>query len=334
VLLFRQYLKRFEKRLAEKISRRLLAEQREASQRLLMLAGRQAAAKLCGKVHIQNLSDVEFRVFSQWGEDGIIEWLVAALPGISPSFVEFGVETYAEANTRFLLQSRNWRGLILDGDPRHASAIRADPICWRHDLEFREAFITAENINDLISESGFAGDLGILSIDVDGNDYWILDRITCVRPAIIICEVNPVFGDRFAVTIPYRADFDRFQAHPSGLYFGASIPALRMLAERKGYRFIGTTSSGINAFFLRDDLAGPIEGRIGECRAWPSRHRDSRAEDGTLDFAAPLQRYERIKHLPVLDLATGKESPLAELGPAFSDDWLRQLAAGGVDRHA
>lgn len=329
-----KYRKRFANRLAEKISRRVLAEQLEVSQRLLMLAGQQASSRLAHVTRIQNLADVEFRVFSQWGEDGIIEWLVAALPEIPRTFVEFGVETYVEANTRFLLQNRNWRGLILDGDPRHESVIRSDPISWRHDLTFRQAFITAENIDDLISKSGFAGDIGILSIDVDGNDYWILDRIACVRPAIIICEVNPTFGDRLPVTIPYQADFDRVRAHHSGVYFGASIAGLRMLAERKGYRFVGTSSSGINAFFVRADLAGAIEGRIVECRAWPSRVRDSRAEDGTLDFASPMQRYERIKHLPVIDLATGKETPLSELGPAFSEAWLRQLGAGGLDGNA
>jgi hypothetical protein len=324
-LFFAKHRKHF----ARIVTQRVLAAQRDTSERMLMLAGQQACWRVHQASRIRNLADVEFRVFSQWGEDGIIEWLVAALPEISPSFVEFGVEAYAEANTRFLLQNRNWRGLILDSDRRHGSVIRADPLYWRHDVTFRRALVTTENIDGLISDSGFAGDLGILSIDVDGNDYWILDRIACVRPAIIICEVNPVFGDQLAVTIPYQPDFDRFRAHHSGLYFGASIAALRTLAERKGYRFIGTSSSGINSFFVRDDLADGIEARIGERRAWPSRHRDSRAEDGTLDFAPPSQRYERIKHLPVVNLTTGMRAPLADLGPAFSDDWLHQLAAGG-----
>ncbi len=205
------------------------------------------------------------------GEDGVIEWLCQKLPDISRSFVEFGVENFAEANACFLIENRGWRGLVMDGGESHMAGLRREALYWRHDLTAVGAFVTVENINELIAGNGFAGELGILSVDIDGNDYWVLEAIDCVKPAIVICEVNGVFGDLQPFTIPYRPDFRRLEAHYSGQYFGCSIAAVKMLCERKGYTFIGANTNGVNAFFVRTDLAGPIVESIGEIRAHPPR---------------------------------------------------------------
>src|SRR5258708_40191895 len=119
-------------------------------------------------------------------------WVCQKLAGIPGSFVEFGVEDYTEANTRFLLHNRGWRGLIMDGSMPNMQAVRDDPLHWMHDLTAVPAFITVENVNDLIQRAGFGGEIGILSVDIDGNDYWVLDAIRCINPAIIICEINGV----------------------------------------------------------------------------------------------------------------------------------------------
>jgi hypothetical protein len=293
--------------------------------RSLLLQGRIAAMQLGMREKINHLGDVEFRVCSQWGEDGIIEWLCQKIPNISRSFVEFGVENFAEANARFLLENRAWRGLVMDGSATYMSQLREDALYWRHDLNAVAAFVTAENINQLITQNGFAGDLGILSVDIDGNDYWVLEAIDCVDPAIIICEINGVFGDLQPLTVPYRPDFQRMDAHYSGQYFGCSVAAARLLCERKGYRFIGTNTNGVNAFFVRNDLAGPVVGSLAEIRAWAPRHRDSRNQAGELDFVRGLGRYGLVSDLPVVDVRSGRLVALSDLWPLYSDVFLEDF---------
>ena len=212
----------------------------EKNERTARLCGRLAAFEVQRLKEIDTLADVEFQVYSQFGEDGIIEWLVANLDLQNKTFVEFGVENYLEANTRFLLLNRNWTGLVLDGTPENIEHLRSSATYWRNDVQAQAAFITAENINELIQRNGFFGPLGILSIDLDGNDYWILKELDGLRPDILILECNPVFGDRHAVTVPYDPTFERFRSHHSGLLFGASIAAMRDLAESRGYEFLGT----------------------------------------------------------------------------------------------
>lgn len=293
--------------------------------RLLLLQGRVAARQLAHLPRLRSLADAEFRVSSQWGEDGIIEWLCGKLPGIPPTFVEFGVENYAESNTRFLLTNRGWRGLIIDGDAAAMRSLRDDAMYWRHDLTAVGAFITRENIADLLADHDFHRGLGILSIDIDGNDYWVLEALGEVQPAVLICEVNGVFGDLHAITIPYRPDFRRLEAHFSGQYFGCSIKAVASLARKQGYTFLGTNSNGVNAFFVRDDLAPPVLGSLEEAHIWAPRHRDSRDLEGRLSFAGGLTRPALIADLPVVELTTGSVVPLMELGPLYSRTFMAEI---------
>ena len=257
-----------EKRNIEKIKSSLGALQlqsnllRQQNERHLMLAGRTACFQARQKNSINTLADVEFRVSSQWGEDGIIDWLTENIPVTNATFVEFGVENYQEANTRFLLQNRNWRGLVMDGNADYMASVRQEEIYWRYDIQAVPALITKDNINTLLTENGITGDIGLLSIDIDGNDYWVLDAMTTISPRILVCEYNPILGDRHAITVPYAPDFDRLTAHQCGLYFGASIKAIRELAAQKGYEFVGTCSNGINAFFVRHDLFSFVADKI------------------------------------------------------------------------
>jgi len=294
-------------------------------ERTLFLNGQIASMQVRQLDRISTLADVEFRVTSQWGEDGIIEWLCHKLPGINRSFVEFGVENFSEANTRFLLQNRGWRGLIMDGNPANMAHVRSETIHWMYDLVVESAFITAENINDLISKNGFAGELGILSVDIDGNDYWVLKAIDTVNPAILITEINGVLGDRHAITIPYDPSFERLSAHHSGQYFGASIKAMISLAEERGYSFVGTNSNGVNAFFVRNDLAGPVLSSIETIKAWPARHRDARDASGALVFTRGTQKAELIKEMPVYDLEHDNIVPIESLFPLYSDEWASEI---------
>ena len=281
---------------------------------------------------IRDLSDVEFKVFSQWGEDGIIDWIVARLPTIPRTFVEFGVEDFHEANCRFLMRNRGWKGLVIDGSEANMAALRLRPEVWQNDLTAVQAFVTAENINDLLTEFGFGGEIGILSIDIDGNDYWVWDQIAVADPAIVICEMNAVMGDVHPVTIPYDPGFERLTGHHSGQYFGASVAALRHLGDEKGYEFIGTNSRGVNAFFVRRDLAAHVLPLVESRRAYPSLHRDSRDANGYLTFLAGQARFDAIRHLPVVDVITGRTVQLSDLSTPYSPDWQAAMAYRPLDK--
>ncbi len=274
---------------------------------------------------IESLRDVEFRAYSQFGEDGIIDWLIHWVKPEQNSFVEFGVENYTEANTRFLLMNRNWRGLIMDGSKQHMDQIRTEHLYWRQDLTSKEAFITKENINGLLEEEGMSGDLGLLSIDIDGNDYWVLKEITNTRAAILCMEYNPIFGDVHEITVPYHPAFSRFDLHHSGLCFGSSIQALIREAKAKGYEFVGTCSNGINAFFVREDLFDRVDSRITDKRMWPGLHRDSRDEKGQLTFVGGKDRLDLLAKCKVWDCVGETERELGSFPDPFSESWLAQM---------
>jgi hypothetical protein len=261
------------------------------------------------------LRQSEFRVFSQFGDDGIIQYLVGRirLPPEEHRFVEFGVENYREANTRFLLLNDNWSGLVMDGSDSHVSSIRSEQIYWRNDLTALARFITRENINSLIEEAGFAGRIGLLSIDVDGNDYWIWEALTKADPAIVIVEYNGIFGGREAVTIPYQSDFIRQNAHYSYLYWGTSLPALCRLAAKKGYVWIGCNAAGNNAYFVRSEYAGLflLPALPGDFVA--AKFREARNRSGQLAYIGQKEGFELIKELPVWDVIENRMRRVGDL---------------------
>lgn len=252
----------------------------------------------------ERLVDYEFGVYSQWGEDGILSYLINILRPEHESFIEFGVENYTEANTRWLLEYRNWRGLVIDGSESHIRCIRESELYWKRSLSAVAGMVTRENIDTLIRVNGFAGPIGILSIDIDGMDYWVWERIDSVDPLIVVVEYNSLFGpDRF-VTVPYRPDFTRHTAHYSGIYCGASLAALVALGERKGYAFVGSNSAGNNAFFVkRTHLAPPLRAlttREGYVR---KRFRESRRPDGSLAFLTFEEEERILLAQPLVDVS-------------------------------
>lgn len=137
-----------------------------------------------------DIRDYEFKVFSQSGEDGIIQHLTRSLNIEHQSFIEFGVDEMRESNCRFLMMKDNWRGFVMDGSEEAIREASSTYYYWKHDIVAISAFVTRENINELLGRSGFGADVGILSIDIDGNDYYILDAINAVQPRILICEYN------------------------------------------------------------------------------------------------------------------------------------------------
>jgi hypothetical protein len=273
---------------------------------LKILTAKQQIMQMKVQGNYSIIGDAEFKVFSQFGDDGIIQYVINNIDIKNRVFIEFGVEKYLESNTRFLLINDNWKGLVIDGDKSNIDFIKNDEIYWKYDLIAVSYFITRENINKIFLENDFSGDIGILSIDIDGNDYWVWKSIDVVSPIIVIIEYNSIFGAKKAVTIPYYPNFIRTKAHYSNLYWGASLKALHYLAQKKGYTFIGCNSSGNNAYFIRKDKIGYLKPISVEDGYIESRFREARDTKGRLSFLSSADRLKIIEDMPVVDVETGE----------------------------
>ena len=250
-----------------------------------------------------DLASKEFRVFSQWGEDGIIQFLINNIKIDQKIFVEFGADNYKESNTRFLLVNNNWAGLVIDSNENSINHIKNDPIYWQYNLKAVRSFITKDNINTLIKENGIQGEIGLLSIDIDGNDYWVWKAIDVISPAIVIVEYNFRFGKERSVTIPYDENFDRAKAHYSMIYYGASLKALYLLAKEKGYIYVGCNSSGCNAFFVRHDLKpDSVPEQTVEEGYVAGQFREARDKDGNLAYLSKQEEEQIIAALPLVEV--------------------------------
>jgi hypothetical protein len=254
-------------------------------------------------IESDNLNDYEFRVFSQWGEDGIIQFLLRHIEIDNEFFVEFGVEDYTEANTRFLLVNNNWSGLVLDSNAENIAKIKNSPNHWNYDLRAVQAFITKDNINSILAENGVRGEIGLLSIDIDGNDYWVWRAMDIVNPVIVIIEYNHRFGADLAVTLPYDETFSRWTSGRPVVYFGASLKALCLLAERKGYAFVGCNTNGVNAFFVRKDKMPPELRQLSVIDGFvPGKFGELRDENGLLIKSDQEEERRMILSLPLTNV--------------------------------
>lgn len=261
----------------------------------------------------KNIQDYEFKVFSQNGEDGIIQFLIQNTEIKNKIFVEFGVETYKEANTKFLLLNNGWSGLIIDGDKDAMEKIASSDLHWKYDLKSIGNFITKDNINEIIKSAGIEGEIGLLSVDIDGNDYWVFENIDCVNPQILIMEYNSMFGDTHKISVPYDENFVRSQKHYSNLYYGASIAALCDIANKKGYDLVGSNSFGNNLFFIRHDC-NKLKIKLTPKEAYvKSKFRESRDENGKLTFLSHKEGLELIKNEPVVNIEDKKTYSIGEV---------------------
>jgi hypothetical protein len=218
------------------------------------------------------LNEYELKVFSQNGEDGVLLRLFSDIGTTDRRFVEFGSNDGIECNTHNLSVQWGWSGLLLEADHQLVATARR---FYTRELEaevsrvkIRQAFVQPRNIDRLITEAGLTDEIDLLSIDIDSNDYWVWQAITAVRPRVVVVEYNASFGPSWSATMPFTEHFDRFDTHRSGYYFGASLGALAALGSSKGYRLIGCESRGVNAFFLRDDIADDRYPELKPEEAW------------------------------------------------------------------
>jgi hypothetical protein len=291
---------------------RVTGDAHRHEKKLKLLLGKQMAWQVASLPPNTSLRKVGFSVFSQWDEDGILQYLVAHLPITKRTFIEFGVENYEESNTRFLLMNNHWQGMVLDACKEDIRHIQRDQIYWQYDLQAKCTWITRENINELMREANFGEDVGLLSIDIDGNDYWIWEAIHSIRPRIVVVEYNSLFGLR-PLAVPYKDDFHRTASHFSNLYYGSSLGALHCLAQKKGYCLVGSNVWGHNAFFIRADIAGEFRDLEPRQAYVASKFRESRDAGGKLTYARGNDRIKIIQDMPVIDVSTGRTDRIKDV---------------------
>jgi hypothetical protein len=226
--------------------------------------------------------DHEARLHSQNGEDGLLLHIFETIGVTDRRLVEIGIEDGRECLARTLVSSFGWGGLLVDSEEANvADAQRFFHVeCGlsRERVRVVRSFVTAENIDRVLPENGATGDVDLLSIDIDGNDYWVWKAITAIRPRVVAIEYNASFGPDESVTVAYDPHFDRKAKHASGWYHGASIAALAELGRRRGFALVGGDSSGVNAFFVRAELAGGPLPEVAPRDAWrPHRSRTKKA---------------------------------------------------------
>jgi hypothetical protein len=277
-------------------------------QALGRIEARQTVAAMPG-----DFAAAEFKVSSQWGEDGIIAHVLHHVTITNPVFVEFGVQDYTESNTRFLLRDKNWSGIVLDGSASNIALIRADPIYWRYNLKAETAFITRENIDQLLQAQGLGGDIGLLSVDIDGNDYWVFEAISLISARILICEYNALYGPDAAVAVPYEPAFERTKAHYSKMYWGCSLAAWTHVANAKGYALVGCNSNGNNAVFVRRDCLGALPERTPKQAFRAAKFRESADATGALSFLLPHEAARLIAHLPLIEVSTARHVTVGDV---------------------
>lgn len=208
-------------------------------------------------------------VFSQNGEDGIIEYIFSKIGYESRRFLEFGFGM-PECNCWRLMVKENFGGVFIDGQPKICEKFNKEHSPGK--VKALNVLLTKENIEDVVASSGLSKKIDLLSIDADGNDYWLWQAINRVSPRLVVIEYNSGLGPSRSCTVPYDPLFERHAKHESGRYFGASLTALQRLGERKGYRLVGCDPAGVNAFFLRDNVDAPeIETLIPQKAFRPGR---------------------------------------------------------------
>lgn len=201
------------------------------------------------------LSETGFRVFSQYEEDGKILMILSVIGMQNKTFLEIGSDDGINSNCANLVFNFGYRGLFLDGNPtsvkRGQKFYAKYPHPWMYPPTFTCAKVTAENINSLVKDAGLSGDIDVLSIDIDGNDYWVWNALNQVSPNVVIIETHVEFGMR-NIVVPYDPNYFFPGKHP--VYHGASPIAMVKLAKKKGYRLVGANELGFNLIFVKNGL--------------------------------------------------------------------------------
>ena len=256
-----------------------------------------------------NINEAGLKVYSQNNEDGIIHFLLNMLLVKNSKFVEIGTESkYQESNTRFLYESTDSEGLIIDNflDLKY---LEEDLDKWKGRIKLIKEWVDSENINLILKNNNFFKDLDIFSLDIDGVDYWVIDSLPGKISKIFIAEYNPFFGPDLEITVPNIKNFNRTNYHYSNLCFGMSLKALINIMKKKGYVFLGVNNLKNNAFFVIEDLAFYFKKIINSLNSdnlklyTDCKFMESRDKNNRLQYLSKNQKFDLLKETEVQDLS-------------------------------
>jgi hypothetical protein len=209
--------------------------------------------------NVPQLSETGFKVFSQFEEDGKLLFIFSIIGMENKTFVEIGSDDGLNSNCANLVFNFGWYGLFIDGNEkgikRGKKFYAKYPTPFHYPPQFTCAKVKRENINILLEEKGIKGEIGLLSIDIDGNDYWVWDALTAAQPKVVIIETHNEFGFE-NIVVPYNPEYVYPGKHP--LYHGASPVAMVNLARKKGYRLVGANELGFNFIFIKNGIADQL----------------------------------------------------------------------------
>ncbi len=237
------------------------------------------------------LKETGFRVFSQYEEDGILLYIFSVIGMTHKTFVEIGSDDGVNSNSANLYFNFGWHGLFIDGNStsinRGKKFFSKYPHPWFYKPKFVCAKVTCENINQLIENAGYQGEIGLLSIDIDGNDYWIWNALEVIQPQVVLIETHDEFGLN-NIVVPYDPNYSFPGKHPD--YHGASPVAMTNLAKKKGYRLVGANELGFNFIFVKNGIADDV---IPEVEVAPLLNHNS-VQEGYKKFEA-IKDWEYLK---------------------------------------
>ena len=205
----------------------------------------------------QRILAQRFHIGSQNEEDGITLALINLVGTTNRRFLELGSGLNG-GNTGFLAETCGWTGLMVDGKSRNVARLAAR--FARYGVDTKAVWITRDNVNQVACDHHLDGEIDLLSMDLDGNDYWVWRALDACTPRMVILEFNHWFGAERAVTVPYDPAFNRDKSggRVTRRFYGASLAAFEQLGHEKGYRLVLVEPSAVNAYLLRNDVAPEI----------------------------------------------------------------------------
>jgi hypothetical protein len=224
---------------------------------------------------LPSFEEVGFQVYCETDEDGILWFIFSLIGTTNKKIVDIGCGRLKGSNTANLIINQGWTALLIDGNENNIKTLQA---FYKNAAETRNyppklinRLVSTENINSVISENGFTGEVDLLCIDIDSIDYWIWKSIGEISPRVVVVEYQCIWGSEIAVTVPNKSDFQAAYIGRYGVYSGASLAAFVKLAKEKSYRLVGCQRYGYNAFFVRNDLGQDILPEISpaECFKHP-----------------------------------------------------------------
>jgi len=265
----------------------------------------------------KNLNDLDYKVYSQNGEDGIIDYLLSSLNIDKPKFVEVGIGDYSECNSRFVYEKTSAKGIVIDCITDLERKISKSVNLWKGDLTIVNEKVSSKNILDTLNRFSALEDLDLFSLDIDGIDYWVIEKLPVNFSKIAVIEYNSIYGPNLKITTPNIENFDRNDYHFSNLCFGASLKAIVDLMKKKNFSFIGTNLTRCNAFFVQNDYIDLIKIKFPDLEDLSyhtnSNIRESRDKNGNLNYLSGSDRIKSIFECEVFDLNEHKINKIQNL---------------------